>query len=145
MSGIYWDGGWIGVDFDGTLAHRAHDQPLKELGRPVMPMVRRVKAWLDKGYDVRIFTARAAPGPSPVSDATEGIEAWCLEHLGKVLPITCTKDFAMIQLWDDRAVGVVPNTGRIIGCDTCGGSGEIDQREGGVATSGLAQCPECCA
>jgi hypothetical protein len=28
------------------------------------------------------------------------------------LEVTCVKDFAMIELWDDRAVGVLMNTGQ---------------------------------
>ena len=37
---------------------------------------------------------------------------WCQAHLGRVLPVTCVKDFGMVELWDDRAVQVVPNDGR---------------------------------
>jgi hypothetical protein len=36
---------------------------------------------------------------------------WLLQHIGKNLDVTCTKDYGMIELWDDRAVRVVPNTG----------------------------------
>jgi hypothetical protein len=36
---------------------------------------------------------------------------WCEEHIGVRLPITCTKDYGMVELWDDRAVQVIPNTG----------------------------------
>lgn len=28
-------------------------------------------------------------------------------------------------------------------CTTCGGSGEIDERMGGIATSGIVPCPDC--
>ena len=28
-------------------------------------------------------------------------------------------------------------------CETCGGTGEIDQRLGGEATSGIVPCPDC--
>jgi len=40
------------------------------------------------------------------------IAAWCKLHIGQVLPLTCTKDYGMIELWDDRAVQVEMNTGR---------------------------------
>ena len=39
------------------------------------------------------------------------IDRWCLKHLGEALPITCIKDMRMTELWDDRAIQVVPNTG----------------------------------
>lgn len=39
------------------------------------------------------------------------ISRWCETHLGRRLPITATKDFDMIQLWDDRAVRVMTDTG----------------------------------
>jgi hypothetical protein len=40
------------------------------------------------------------------------IDAWCLEHLGRTLEVTAIKDYGMLQLWDDRCVQVIPNTGR---------------------------------
>ena len=33
-------------------------------------------------------------------------------HFGVVLPVTNVKDWHMLELWDDRAVQVEPNTGR---------------------------------
>jgi len=99
--------GWIGVDLDGTLAEYGGWQGPGHIGMPISPMVDRVKGWLAKGQEVRIFTARAN---SP--DAAESIAQWCADHIGQRLPITATKDFAMIELWDDRAVQVIPNTGR---------------------------------
>lgn len=54
------------------------------------------------------------------ADAVTAIRAWCLEHIGVVLPITNVKDFAMVELYDDRAVQVVMNTGQIVGFSTRG-------------------------
>jgi len=51
--------GWIGVDFDCTLAEY-HGWNGGELGPPIPAMVERVKAWLAEGREVRIFTARVA-------------------------------------------------------------------------------------
>lgn len=48
------------------------------------------------------------------------IERWCLEHIGIVLPVTNVKDYGMIELWDDRAVQVIPNTGEPAGRSTMG-------------------------
>lgn len=104
---------WIGVDLDGTLAEYDHFRGVEQVGAPVPAMVERVKGWLAKGLDVRIFTARVA---EPQRDAAlPPIEAWCEEHLGQKLTVTNVKDFGMVELWDDRCVQVVPNTGEPVG------------------------------
>lgn len=102
--------GWIGVDLDGTLAHYDGWKD-GEIGRPIGPMIDRVRQWLTDGREVRVFTARVAV-PQPGVHAA--IEAWCVEHIGAALPITCQKDYAMIELWDDRCVQIIPNTGKTI-------------------------------
>jgi hypothetical protein len=94
--------GWIGVDFDGTLAHYDHFRGEDHVGDPVEPMVRRVRKWIREGRDVRLFTARK---PSPA------LRRWMRDHLGAVLPITNVKDRHMQMLLDDRAVQVERNTG----------------------------------
>lgn len=107
--------GWIGVDLDGTLAHYASWDGGK-VGPPIPLMVERVKRWLAANIDVRIVTARVA-GADADSQRTI-IQDWTTLHIGRPLPVTCSKDFAMIELWDDRAVQVIPNTGkRIDGSD----------------------------
>lgn len=134
--------GWIGVDLDGTLAQHSGD--VSRIGEPIEPMCNRVRMWLDERIDVRIVTARVsglfirpesvspAYPESPVIVATSRfrptwaqehqfaldqerlIEAWCEQHLGKRLPVTAIKDFAMLELWDDRAVSVESGTGRAV-------------------------------
>ncbi len=111
------------------------------IGNPLPRMVQRVKQLLAEGVEVRIFTARVGPatdqecvqafqgrgvhppypgeiGPLPQRDWDNYqrtlIEDWCRVHLGYVLPITATKDFHMYQLYDDRCVEMVPNTGRTL-------------------------------
>lgn len=115
--------GWIGVDLDGTLA-KYEDWRGGVIGEPVIPMVERVKRWLADGKDVRIFTARVwcdpqqwdycgERGRSEDSYAAEAlIKDWCRQHIGAELPVTCMKDYSMIELWDDRCVQVISNTGR---------------------------------
>jgi hypothetical protein len=49
-----------------------------------------------------------------IENVKRHIEAWCIKHIGQSLPITCQKDYGMIELWDDRCVQVIPNTGRTI-------------------------------
>ncbi len=98
--------GWIGVDLDGTLAMYDGWKGPESIGEPVGAMLFRVKKWIAEGREVRIFTARAC-----VPDQIKYVEAWCLRHVGSVLPVTNIKDFGMVELWDDRCVRVQANTG----------------------------------
>lgn len=99
-------GGWIGVDLDGTLAYYDKWRGKEHIGKPIPKMLDQVKHWLKSGKEVRIFTARASD-PSAVPYINE----WCREHVGQALAVTNVKDYGMIELWDDRAVQVVINTG----------------------------------
>lgn len=107
---------WIGVDLDGTLAVFDGWKGIHHIGEPIAPMVERVKAWIAAGEDVRIFTARVGPQRQDVPDELESIrrtiQDWCIKHIGHPLEVTCQKDFAMRELWDDRCVQVVFNTGQ---------------------------------
>lgn len=107
---------WIGVDLDGTLAEY-HRGDLRmygntHIGPPVPAMLARVKNWLERGFEVRIFTARVSEEhPGNLKAIREAIEAWCNIHIGQPLMITNVKDYSMIELWDDRAIQIIPNTG----------------------------------
>jgi hypothetical protein len=113
---------WIGVDLDGTLAFHDEWKGHEHIGAPIPTMVARVKAWLAQGRTVKIFTARVCEHGLAVTrgnqitaiDVVTPIENWCREHLGCKLPVTNVKDYDMIELWDDRAVQVIPNTGQPI-------------------------------
>lgn len=116
--------GWIGVDLDSCLAHYDGWKGADHIGPPIPAMVARVKQWLAEGKNVRIFTARVwCPPPGSTSNTKrrdEAMEAkgaivrWCIDHIGVPLPVTCEKDYNMIELWDDRAIQVESNTGRPI-------------------------------
>ena len=101
------DNGWIGVDLDGTIAEHGPDHKPGTIGKPIPKMIERIKKWLAEGKEVRIVTARANDG----NLARRAIAAYCIYHIGQELPITASKDYGMIELWDDRAVQVIPNTG----------------------------------
>jgi len=109
--------GWIGVDLDGTLAFYGGWKGVTDIGEPIPAMLDRVKGWLSEGKTVKIFTARVHGHGAPlvgggVEDAITPIQNWCAKHVGQVLEITNVKDFGMVELWDDRCVQVIPNTGR---------------------------------
>lgn len=112
---------WIGVDLDGTLATYDKWVNWNIFGEPIKPMVDRIKIWIKEGKEVKIFTARVAfdtdicvlSGEKFTKQMmTEAIQNWCSEVIPNWRPeITATKDFNMIELWDDRAIQVIPNTG----------------------------------
>ena len=99
---------WIGVDFDGTLATYDHYRGDDHTGDPVEPMVKLVRKLLHEGAEVRLFTARK---PHPA------LRKWMKEHLGVILPITNVKDPGMIAMYDDRAINVQRNTGKLSGAE----------------------------
>lgn len=117
---------WMGVDFDGTLHYRERGVNNDyELGEPVPLMVEQVKHWLSLGMKVKIVTARVSRTPMKgmnwyhrgkyVDTMFDTLNAWCIEHIGQKLPLTSSKDANMYQLWDDRAVAVERNTGKVLG------------------------------
>src|SRR5207247_10917803 len=89
-----------------------------DIGRAIPAMVCRVKVWLGLGLEVRILTARANPIdhlPGRALLAKQAVEDWCRIVFGRALPVTHEKDYKMRWLFDDRAIQVEANTGRIIG------------------------------
>lgn len=114
--------GWVGVDLDGTLAEYHGWVDETHIGPPVPFMASRVREWLARGLDVRIFTARVGKQQSLLEGAwtdrdveaiRSRIQDWTEEHFGVRLPVTNEKDYEMVELWDDRAVRVEMNTGRV--------------------------------
>jgi hypothetical protein len=119
--------GWIGVDLDGTLAVYDIFRGVDHVGEPIIPMLERVKRWLADGKRVKILTARVDGGTvalnlgnpdgkefQDVERVKRPIREWCKKHLGVELEITNSKDYGMIELWDDRCITIEANTGRIL-------------------------------
>lgn len=111
----------IYVDLDGTLAKYEGWVNINHIGDPIPVMVMRVRRWLFEGRVVKIFTARMSRLTSPDPEArAEGrlaekrIQEWCVKYFGVPLEVTCIKGFDGEEFWDDRAVSVETNTGRII-------------------------------
>ncbi len=103
--------GWYGFDLDGTLAYYDYWRGVDHIGEPIMPMIVRLKQYLNDGYQCKIFTARVA-GENP-DHVRAVINAWLMSHIGQTLEITNIKDMKMIGLFDDRAIRVITNTGLI--------------------------------
>lgn len=130
------EGGWIAVDLDGTILTYDNWVAWDVFGEPIAPMVERIRGWLAEGIEVRVFTARVglpaliegALAPSTVRRSrcrTSGVDFSDhmmvtaiqdkLESIGLPrLKVQCYKDVDMIELWDDRAIQVVANTGRAL-------------------------------
>ena len=103
---------WIGVDLDGTLAYYQSGQGVAFVGRVIQPMKDRVVKWLAQDKTVKIFTARVSI--SEDADAQRAmIQDWLEANGMPRLEVTCIKDTNMTELWDDRAIGVLRNTGAI--------------------------------
>lgn len=123
---------WVGIDLDGTLAEYHGFKGVYHIGRPVQPMIERVKRWVDVGYRVqtedgmrgrgegeiitvrkfKIFTARMTQGDGETNRRVcAAIQDW-LECYGLPrLEVTCRKDLACLEIWDDRAVRIACNEG----------------------------------
>jgi hypothetical protein len=103
------------VDFDKTLAtyEGGHRIP-GTIGEPIAPMVDRIKAWLADGDTVKIFTARVTPGNPNAGREKIAIKRFCKEQFGVDMEVTATKEPDFSDIWDDRAVSVEPNTGRVL-------------------------------
>jgi hypothetical protein len=114
---------YYAVDLDGTLAMYESGDFAKyggtRIGAPIPKMVERIKEWLAAGEEVRILTARVSEkhrldvrvDENGVEDIRQAIEDWCLLHIGVRLPVQNFKDGYMKELWDDKAVQVIQNTG----------------------------------
>lgn len=98
---------WIGIDLDGTLAQYTHFLGHDHIGEPVPEMLDFVKRLIAQGQTVKIFTARATdPESIPV------IKAWAARHGLGDIEVTCVKDYGMTVIYDDRAIGIITNTGK---------------------------------
>lgn len=104
------------VDFDGTLSKESKPHDPTKTGPPIKPMVNLVRSWIKEGAKVVIFTSRmctAVHSDKELRRTRLLIEAWCVKHLGKRLPVTAEKHPAF-EYWDNKAHRVESNTGRVL-------------------------------
>jgi hypothetical protein len=100
---------WVGFDLDGVLAEYHGWKGIDVFGEPIEPMISFVKRLLDKGINVKVFSARITD-----PKALPFIKAWLKKQDLGDIEVTNTKDMNMILLYDDRCRQVERNTGRII-------------------------------
>ena len=87
---------WVGFDFDGVLVE--FPAPGEPYGRDIPDMVNLLRLLLDHGITVKIFSARAG---NPISKSI--VQSW-LNLRGLNIPITDTKDFSLVAIFDDLAI-----------------------------------------
>lgn len=99
----------VAVDLDGTLAYYEKWEGEEKIGKVIPAMKSRIVKLVRAGKDVVIFSARAA---TPKGKAA--IERWLAENGLGELSVTNEKTNDMELFFDDRAVQVERNTGRIL-------------------------------
>tara|TARA_Y100000310_G_scaffold324189_1_gene385751 strand:- start:8013 stop:8987 length:975 start_codon:yes stop_codon:yes gene_type:complete len=109
--------GWVGFDLDGTLAHYTEFVSMEDIGPPIPAMIRVVRRLIVLGHDVRVVTGREASAAQESPEALERLRltvaSWTAENIGTALALS-QKDHKMVALFDDRAVQVESNTGRLL-------------------------------
>ena len=106
---------WIGVDLDGTLAEYKGFEGHENIGKPVPAMLKLVREWLEDDMKVKIFTARVSGNTADAERARHYVKKWLQEECEITdMEVTCIKDYYMVELYDDRAVQVEFNTGKLL-------------------------------
>jgi len=100
--------GWIGVDLDELWLNTMDGKEWKILENHPCNGKQSID-WLYQGIAVKIFTARAG-----IPEQIPFIKKWLIDNGLPELEVTNVKDFAMIELWDDRCKQVIINTGELV-------------------------------
>lgn len=95
---------------DGTLAEYHSNGDISKIGKPIEKMIVLLRYYLSRGFICKIFTTRAS-----VLEHIPTIKQWLSDNNLPILEITNIKTFSCILIFDDRAVQVEENTGRILG------------------------------
>lgn len=100
----------IAFDLDGTLAKYDNWKGLNHIGEPIIPIINKLKKYLANNEKCCIFTARATSEKNK-----EPIKKWLIKNIGREIPITNIKNTNIKKFYDDRAIAVEKNTGKILG------------------------------
>lgn len=103
----------IAVDLDGTLAEYNGWRGMEHIGAPVQNIVTALKYHQSQGAKIWIFTARVSDD-NEAPQATFHIKNWLKRYNIEVDGITAVKHKFFTEIWDDRAIQVVRNTGQFI-------------------------------
>lgn len=103
----------IAIDLDKTLAYHESEWGISKIGEPILPMVNKVKEWLNRGYRVTIFTARMSYDYSVLEEQSLMIREFLIRAGLPNLPKTALKTSNFTHFIDDRAYHVNRNTGII--------------------------------
>lgn len=131
---------YVGFDLDGTLACYDCWRGEDHIGDPIPAMCEKYRQWREAGFECRIITARAHGNDRP---QIELIQDWAEKHLGERPPVQDFKSYGLICLYDDRAIRVEPNTGRIIGGDFKCTEHDMGMRQWILGQPQLFQCWHC--
>lgn len=106
---------WYGFDLDGTIAKYSVWKGPNHIGAPLSPAIDYLKKMLEDGKTCKIFTDRVSSIHSPEERkiAEQAIKEWCLQYVGQELEVTAEKDTSLIEYYDDKAIRVDFNTGKI--------------------------------
>jgi len=103
--------GWVGFDLDATLA--VYNGWIEGKIGDMIPSCKALLEYvLKSGIEARIMTARACG--IDAEEQTKLIQDWLEENGLPRLQVTCSKDYEMICLVDDRAFAIEKNTGKLI-------------------------------
>lgn len=105
----------VAFDLDKTLAYHDRAQGTDTVGEPIEPMMAVLRRHIAAGHRCVIHTARVCPGghtPDEIDRQRQLVSAWSVKHLGFALPVIGVKLPSIERFYDDKGVGIVPNTGR---------------------------------
>lgn len=108
-------------DLNGTLVFHEKGTPVFDaegrfiIGKPVNRMVRRIRRMLSEGMKIKIMSGSVGLGGNKAETAERTIKDWCKEHLGRELEVTATITPRCLGIFNDKAIPIVRNTGRVRG------------------------------
>lgn len=108
----------VACDLDGTLAIYKGERDHMFIGEPIKCMVDAIKVIRECNGEVWIFTARLSD-PQTHDVAKKVIEDWLKKHDIQVDGITCVKQKFFSEIWDDRAIQIITNTGKVANSAEC--------------------------
>ena len=105
----------IAIDLDGTLALYDGWEGSDKIGDPVPAMVDIMLHHIRNGEECVIFTARVSGDDKEEAEMAEyHIRNWLAKNDLPQLKITCIKEKAFRIFYDDRAIRIAHNEGKMI-------------------------------